>query len=139
MADRIPIYSSKGARSQIGYIENGGAFDLPGRRRCDYDAATGNLSDPVTKKVVGYVSWDGNFVVPSRIAAELFEQPSDSDTTPSSTAKGEHAEEPVIKSAEGEHDEYATKSDRPLALDKPADAFLERVKEMMQNFKNETS
>ena len=44
------------------------------------------------------------------------------------------------KSAEGEHvEEYATKSNRPLALDEPADAFLERVREMMENFKKETS
>jgi hypothetical protein len=45
----------------------------------------------------------------------------------------------VTKSAEGEHDEYATKSDRPLALDEPADAFLERVREMMESFKKEAS
>jgi hypothetical protein len=70
----IPIYSSKAAKSQIGYIENGGAFDLSGRRRCNYNATTGNLSDPVTEKLVGYVSFDGSFVVSSRIAAELFGQ-----------------------------------------------------------------
>ena len=45
----------------------------------------------------------------------------------------------MTKSAEGEHDEYATKSDRPLALDEPADAFLERVREMMESFKKEAS
>jgi hypothetical protein len=68
MADHTPLFSTKAAKSQIGYVENGGAFDLSGKRRCNYDAATGNLSDPVTEKIVGYVSWDGNFVVPSRIA-----------------------------------------------------------------------
>jgi hypothetical protein len=141
LADRTPIFGTKAAKSQIGYIENGGAFDLSGRRRCNYNAATGNLSDPVTEKLVGYVSLDGNFVVPSRIAAELFEQPGDSEasTPPSSTAEGAHAEEHVTKSADDEHDEYATKSDRPPALDEPADAFLERVREMMENFKKETS
>jgi hypothetical protein len=137
MADRIPIFGAKATKSQIGYVENGGAFDLSGRRRCNYDAATGNLSDPVTEKTVGYVSFAGNFVVPSRIAAELFEQPGDTEaSTPSSTAEGEHAEEHVNKSAEGEH---VPKNTRPLALDEPTDAFLERVKEMMQNFKKETS
>jgi hypothetical protein len=127
MADRTPIFGTKAAKSQIGYIENGGAFDLSGRRRCNYNAATGNLSDPVTEKIVGYVSLDGNFVVPSRIADELFEQPGDREaSTPSSTA-------------EGEPEEYATKSNRPQALDEPTDAFLERANEMIQNFKKETS
>jgi hypothetical protein len=104
MADRTPIFGTKAAKSQIGYIENGGAFDLSGRRRCNYNAATGNLSDPVTEKIVGYVSFDGNFVVPSRIAAELFERPGDSEgSTPSLTAEGEHAEE------------YAAQTNRPQA------------------------
>jgi hypothetical protein len=102
----------------------------------------------------------------SRIAAALFEQTGDSEaSTPSSTAEGEHAEEhvtksaedehaeehvtksaegkhaeePATKSAESEHDECATNSNRPPALDEPTDAFLERVKEMIQNFKNGTS
>ena len=153
MADRTPIFGTKAAKAQIGYTENGGAFDLSGRRRCNYNAATGNLSDPVTEQLIGYVSFDGNFVVPSRIATELFEQPGDSEaSTPSSTAEaehaeeyatesaeGEHAEEHVTKSAEGEHAEYATKSNRPPAFDEPADAFLERVREMMESFKKETS
>jgi hypothetical protein len=126
MTDRTPIFSTKAAKSQIGYIENGRAFDLSGIRRCNYNAATGNLSDPVSEKIVGYVSFDGNFVVPSRIAAELFEKPGDSEaSTPSSTA-------------EGEHDEYVTKSNRPPALDEPTDAFLARAKEMIRNFKEET-
>jgi hypothetical protein len=141
MADRTPIFGTKAAESQIGYTENGGAFDLSGRRRCNYNAATGNLSDPVTEKIVGYVSLNGNFVVPSRIAAELFERPGDGEaSTPSSTAEAEHAEEYATESAEGEHaEEYVTKSNRPPALDEPADAFLERVREMMESFKKETS
>lgn len=139
MPDRILIYSSKGGRSQIGHVENGGAFDLSGWRRCNYNAATGNLSDPITEKIVGYVSLDGNFVVPSRIVAELFEHPGDNEaSTPSSMAEGEHAEEHVTRSAEGEHDEYSIKSNRPPALDELTDAFLERAKEMIQNFKKET-
>jgi hypothetical protein len=141
MADRTPIFGTKAAKSQIGYTENGGAFDLSGRRRCNYNAATGNLSDPVTEQLIGYVSFDGNFVVPSRIAAELFERPGDSEaSTPSSTAEAEHAEEYATESAEGEHaEEYVTKSNRPPALDEPADAFLERAKEMIENFTKETS
>jgi hypothetical protein len=124
MADRIPIYSSKGHRSQIGYIENEGAFDLSGRRRCNYNAATGNLSDSITEKIVGYVSYDGNFVVPSRIAAELFEQPVDSQAT-SSIAKSEPA------SAEGSATKVSGSSDA-------ADAFLEHAMAMVRSsFKNE--
>jgi hypothetical protein len=128
MADRTPIFGTKAANSQIGYIENGAAFDLAGRRRCDYNAATGNLSDPITEKIIGYVSFDGNFVVPSRIAAELFELPGDSEAlTPSLSADRERAEE------------YATKTNRPQALGEPTDAFLERAMGMIQSgFKKET-
>jgi hypothetical protein len=128
MADRTPIFGTKAAKSQIGYIENGGAFDLSGRRRCNYNAATGNLSDLGTDQIVGYVSFDGNFVVPSRIAAELFEKPGDSEaSTPSLTAEGEHAEE------------LGNKSNRPQALGEPTDAFLERAMGMIQSeFKKET-
>jgi hypothetical protein len=127
MADRIPIFGTKAAKSQIGYIENGGAFDLSGRRRCNYNAATGNLSDPVTEKIVGYVSFDGNFVVPSRIAAELFELPGDSQAlTPSLTVDCERGEE------------YAAKT-RPQAFGEPTDAFLERAMGMIQSeFRKET-
>jgi hypothetical protein len=122
MADRTPIFGTKAAKSQIGYIENGGAFDLSGRRRCNYNAATGNLSDPFTEKIAGYVSLDGNFVVPSRIAAELFEQPGDSEaSTPSFTAEGEHAKE------------YATKSNPPQALGEPTDSFLEHAMGTIQS------
>ena len=128
MADRNPLFSTKGG-TQIGYVENGGAFDLSGRRRCNYNAETGNLSDPTIGKIVGYVSIVNNFVVPSRIAAELFEPPGDSEApTPSSTAEGDRA------------DESATKGNRPPALGLPTDAFLERAIEMIQSaFKKEPS
>jgi hypothetical protein len=127
MADRRPLFSTKGG-TQIGYVENGGAFDLSGRRRCDYNAATGNLSDPDTEKIVAYVSKEGSFVVPSRIAAELFEQPGDGEaSTPSLTAETEHAEE------------YVTENNRPQALGEPTDAFLERAMGMIQSaFKRDT-
>jgi hypothetical protein len=39
-----------------------------------YNAETGNLSDSTTGKLIGYVSSENNFVVPSRIAAELFDE-----------------------------------------------------------------
>jgi hypothetical protein len=77
MAERSPIFSTKG--EQIGYIEGSAAFDLFNRRRCSYDSATGNLSDSNTGKPVGYVSSENNFVVPSRIAAELFGRPGETD------------------------------------------------------------
>jgi hypothetical protein len=77
MAERSPIFSTKG--EQIGYIEGSAAFDLFNRQRCSYDSATGNLSDSNTGKLVGYVSSENNFVVPSRIAAELFGRPGETD------------------------------------------------------------
>jgi hypothetical protein len=77
MAERRPIFSTTG--DQIGYTEGDAAFDLFDRHRCSYDAATGNLSDSSTGKLVGYVSFAHNFVVPSRIAAELFGQPGEAD------------------------------------------------------------
>jgi hypothetical protein len=81
MTERRPIFSTTG--DQIGYTEGNAAFDLFDRRRCSYDSATGNLSDFTTGKLVGYVSFARNFVVPSRIAAELFGQPREADADPS--------------------------------------------------------
>jgi hypothetical protein len=77
MAERRPIFSTTG--DQIGYTEGDAAFDLFDRQRCIYNAETGNLSDSTTGKLVGYVSSEKNFVVPSRIAAELFGQPGEAD------------------------------------------------------------
>jgi hypothetical protein len=126
MADRTRIFRTKDG-TQIGYIENGAAFDLSGKQRCNYNAETGNLSDPTTGKIVGYVSIANNCVVPSRIASALFEQPGDTEApTPSSTAEGEHAEV------------YATK-ENPPALGETTDAFLERAMSTIRGaFKNET-
>ena len=81
MTERRPIFSTTG--DQIGYTEGNAAFDLFDRRRCSYNSATGNLSDFTTGKLVGYVSFARNFVVPSRIAAELFGQPREADADPS--------------------------------------------------------
>jgi hypothetical protein len=77
MAERRPIFSTTG--DQIGYTEGDAAFDLFDRQRCIYNAETGNLSDFITGKLVGYVSFAHHFVVPSRIAAELFGQPGEAD------------------------------------------------------------
>ena len=77
MAERRPIFSTTG--DQIGYTEGDAAFDLFDRQRCIYNSATGNLSNSNTGKLVGYVSFAHNFVVPSRIAAELFGQPGEAD------------------------------------------------------------
>jgi hypothetical protein len=77
MAERRPILRTSGV--EIGFIEDSTAFDLFDRPRCSYDVVTGNLSDSTTGKLVGYVSSEKNFVVPSRIAAELFGQPRKAD------------------------------------------------------------
>src|SRR5580692_5170123 len=77
MAERRPILRTSGV--EIGFIEDSTAFDLFDRPRCSYDVVTGNLSDSTTGKLVGYVSSEKNFVVPSRIAAELFGQPGEAD------------------------------------------------------------
>jgi hypothetical protein len=79
MAERSPIFSTKGDRPQIGYIEGNEAFDLFGRQRCSYSAATGNLCDFDSGKIVGHVSLEGNFVGASWIADELFGQRHDGE------------------------------------------------------------
>ncbi len=48
----------------------------PGRERCKYLRATGNLSELNGEKVVGHVSLDGTFVGLSWISEELFGRPS---------------------------------------------------------------
>jgi hypothetical protein len=72
MAERRPVFSTKDHRAQIGYVEADEAFDLSGRLRCTYNAATGNLHDTNTGKIVGHVSLAGNFVGSSWMAHELF-------------------------------------------------------------------
>lgn len=74
MSDRSLIFNAKGA--QIGYIEGDRAFDLTGRKRCNYARATGNLSELNGKKIVGHISLDGTFVGLSWISDELFGKPS---------------------------------------------------------------
>jgi hypothetical protein len=74
MAERRPIFVNKGSLPQIGYIEDNEAFDLSGRRRCSYNAESGNLCDFDTGKIVGHVSLAGFFVGASWIADELFGQ-----------------------------------------------------------------
>ena len=74
MAERRPIFVNKGSLPQIGYIEDNEAFDLSGKRRCSYNAESGNLCDFDTEKLVGHVSLAGFFVGASWIADELFGQ-----------------------------------------------------------------
>jgi hypothetical protein len=74
MAERRPIFVNKGSLSPIAYIEGNEAFDLSGRRRCIYNAETGNLYEFDTEKIIGHVSLQGIFVGTSWIAAELFGQ-----------------------------------------------------------------
>src|ERR1700688_5029886 len=74
MAERKPIFVNKGSRSQIAYIEGNEAFDLSGRRRCIYNAESGNLYEFDTEKLIGHVSLGGFFVGSSWIADELFGQ-----------------------------------------------------------------
>jgi hypothetical protein len=75
MSDRSPIFSTKQKRRQIGYVEKDGAFDLFGRQRCKYSAATGNLYDSDIGEILGHVSLDGTFIGISSIADKLFGQP----------------------------------------------------------------
>jgi hypothetical protein len=75
LSTRRPIFSSKAINQTIGYFEGGSAYDLSGRLRCRYNEGTGNLSDPLTGKVVGHISLEGRFVGPSWLAAELFPAP----------------------------------------------------------------
>jgi hypothetical protein len=72
MAERSAIFSKNGGRPQIGYIEGNKAFDLLGRERCSFNAASGNLCDFNTGKIVGHVSLEGQFVGASWLADELF-------------------------------------------------------------------
>jgi len=69
MGERNPILG-KGSM-QIGYVEGGEAFDLSGRKRCNYSKETGNLFDD-SRKTVGHVSLTGKFVGVSSIADKLF-------------------------------------------------------------------
>ena len=69
MGERNPIFGKDS--TQIGYVEGGEAFDLSGRKRCNYSKETGNLFDD-SRKTVGHVSLAGKFVGVSSIADELF-------------------------------------------------------------------
>ena len=72
MAGRSPIFSAKQNRYQIGYIEGGKAFDLFGRKRCNYCARSGNLRDPDSGTIVGYVSLQGKLIGASWVIDQLF-------------------------------------------------------------------
>jgi hypothetical protein len=59
MVERSPIFGKDS--TQIGYVQGGAAFDLSGRKRCNYSKETGNLFDD-SRKTVGHVSLAGKFV-----------------------------------------------------------------------------
>ena len=79
MAERTRIFGAKKDSPQIGYIEGNEAFDLFGRKRCNYSVESGNLYDPNSGRIVGHVSLQGKFVGLSWIADELFPR-SDNNT-----------------------------------------------------------
>jgi hypothetical protein len=85
VSTRRPIFASRGADQTIGYFEGGRAYDLSDRLRCDYNEATGNLSDLVTGRIVGHVSMDSRVVGVSWLVAELFPPPT-ADTTKTETS-----------------------------------------------------
>jgi hypothetical protein len=69
MGERNPIFGK--GRTQIGYVEGGEAFDLSGRKRCNYSKETGNLFDD-SRQTVGHVSLAGKFVGVASVADKLF-------------------------------------------------------------------
>ena len=69
MVERSPIFGKDS--TQIGYVEGGEAFDLSGRKRCNYSKETGNLFDD-SRRTVGHVSLAGKFVGVFSIADKLF-------------------------------------------------------------------
>jgi hypothetical protein len=69
MVERSPIFGKDS--TQIGYVQGGAAFDLSGRKRCNYSKETGNLFDD-SRKTVGHVSLAGKFVGVFSIADKLF-------------------------------------------------------------------
>jgi hypothetical protein len=87
MAERRLIFSAKGNRAQIGYIEGNEVFDLSGRRRGHYTGATGNVCDSSSGTIVGHVSLEGKFVGATWIADELFGQPNREARAARSTAR----------------------------------------------------
>jgi hypothetical protein len=124
MADHKPIFRTKGGRAQIGYIEKDEAFDLSGRRRCNYNGVTGNLHDLKTDKIVGHVSLAGNFVGASWLADELFGQRSEPAARPSVAGI---AEIPRPSASEEGVPATATTTDEG-----PEDALLERAIRMVR-------
>jgi hypothetical protein len=137
MAERRPIFDPKGARPQIGCVEGNEAFDLSGRKRCNYDAATGNLHDANTSRIVGHVSLDGNFVGATWLAEELFGQREGRkpDADPNIAEMPDpSSSNPVSSSKEGEPvAEGAAEASDPEAPDDQEHALLERAIGMIQS------
>jgi hypothetical protein len=125
MAERRPIFSTKDHRAQIGYVEADEAFDLSGRLCCTYNAATGNLHDTNTGKIVGHVSLAGNFVGSRWMADELFGT-SDNPTIV-----------PNVHITEIPNPGASEQETEPVAMaetsESPEDALLDRAIEMVQS------
>jgi len=75
MTERRSILGPKPGHRPIGYAVGDEAFDLSGRKRCRYNADTGNLHDLETDRIVGYVSLDGRYGGSSFESQRLFNQP----------------------------------------------------------------
>jgi hypothetical protein len=128
MADRSAIFKNKGGLTRIGYVEGNEAFDLSGRPRCIFNAASGNLCDLDTGKVIGHVSLEGIFVGASWIADELFGQhaiPIGAAEMPSASSFEERS-----PAAMGVH---ATDDRSAVAPVEPENALLERAIGMVRS------
>ena len=125
MAERRPIFSAKDHCAQIGYVEADEAFDLSGRLRCTYNAATGNLHD-TTGKIIGHVSLAGHFVGSRWMADELFGTPGNPTIVPN-----------VPNIAEIPDPGAPEQETEPVAMaettENPEDALLVRAIEMVQS------
>ena len=125
MAERRPIFSAKDHCAQIGYVEADEAFDLSGRLRCTYNAATGNLHD-TTGKIIGHVSLAGHFVGSRWMADELFGTSGNPTIVPN-----------VPNIAEIPDPGAPEQETEPVAMaettENPEDALLVRAIEMVQS------
>jgi hypothetical protein len=103
MAARSPIFGRKHDSQKIGYIEGTEAFDLLGKKRCNYSPKTGNLLEVDSGRTIGHVSLAGHFVGASWIADELFPQ-RDAETARPTSPEGpvatERIEAPLSRDAE---------------------------------------
>ncbi len=105
--ERRTILNSRTGQ-RIGYVEGVGAFDLSGKLRCRYDESSGNLRDPNTEKVVGHISFAGNFVGSSWVRDELFPENvvATAELSPPETYAEPNRNEPQANITETRQDTY---------------------------------